>query len=168
MCTKRKFHDLHPIKIGLFLQRPHLRNIQTPSHLISDKAQNLTPRQLNIFNHTGLHTIVRDVKESLNAEVKASGRSRDQVLDRLNELARRHGLSLNGRGDVSKDLLEKWLNAEDDSRAPGIKGLALLCAALETIAPIEALVVPLGGQVIGQEDVKLLEWAKTYQKTKQL
>ncbi|MDD2462535.1 MAG: hypothetical protein PHI97_00905 [Desulfobulbus sp.] len=128
----------------------------------------MPPIQFNIFSHIGLHTIVRDVKESLNAEVKASGRSRDQVLDRLNELAKRHGISLNGRGDVSKDLLEKWLNAEDDSRAPGIKGLALLCAALETTAPIEALVVPLGGRVIGRDDVKLLEWAKAYQKSKEL
>lgn len=128
----------------------------------------MIPRQLNIFNHNGLHTIVRDVKESLNAEVKASGRSRDQVLDRLNELARRHGISLNGRGEVSKDLLEKWLNAEDDSRVPSLKGLALLCSVLETTAPIEALVTPLGGLVIGQEDVKLLEWARAYQKTKAL
>jgi len=128
----------------------------------------LTPRQLNIFSHTGLHTIVRDVKESLNAEVKASGRSRDQVLDQLNELAKRHGISLNGRGDVSKDLLEKWLNAEDDSRVPGIKGLALLCAVLETTAPLEPLVASLGGMVIGQEDVKLLQWAKAYQESKAL
>ena len=128
----------------------------------------MTPRQLNIFSHTGLHTIVRDVKESLNAEVKASGRSRDQVLDQLNELAKRHGISLNGRGDVSKDLLEKWLNAEDDSRVPGIKGLALLCAVLETTAPLEPLVASLGGMVIGQEDVKLLQWAKAYQESKAL
>lgn len=128
----------------------------------------MAPRQLNIFSHNGIHTVVRDVKESLSAEVKASGRSRDQVLDRLNELARRHGMNLNGRGDVSKDLLEKWLNAEDDSRVPGLKGLTLLCAALETTAPIGAMVEPLGGRVIGPEEVKLLEWAKAYHKSKEL
>lgn len=128
----------------------------------------MAPKQLNIFSHTGLHTVVRDVKESLFAEVKASGLSRDQVLDRLNELARRHGVHLNGRGDISKDLLEKWLNVEDDSRVPGLKGLALLCAALETTAPVGAIVEPLGGRVIGPDDVKLLEWAKAYQKSKEL
>lgn len=94
--------------------------------------------------------------------------SRDQVLDRMNALAKRHGVNLNGRGDVSKDLLEKWLNAEDDSRVPGIKGLALLCAALETAAPIGAVVAPLGAKVIGPEEVKLLEWAVAYQKSKEL
>lgn len=128
----------------------------------------MPPTQLSIFSNSGLHTVVRDVKESLNAEVKASGRSRDQVLDQLNELAKRHGISLSGRGHMSKDLLEKWLNVDDDSRVPGLKGLTLLCAALETTAPLAALVKPLGGRVIGPADVKLLEWAKTYQKSKDL
>ena len=128
----------------------------------------MPPTQLNIFSHTGLHTVVRDVKEALNLVVKASGKSRDQVLDRMNELAKRHNMVVNGKAGVSKDLFEKWLNAEDDSRVPGIKSLVLLCASLETIAPVASMVEPLGGRVIGAEDVKLLEWAKTYHKTKEL
>lgn len=128
----------------------------------------MSPRQLNIFNHSGLHTVVRDVKDSLHAEVKASGRSREQVLDLVNELAKRHGIALNGKAGMSKDLLDKWLNADDDSRVPGLKGLLLLCAALDSVEPIAALVQPLGGRVIGPDEVKLLEWAKAYHKTKEL
>ena len=96
----------------------------------------MAPTQLKLFGHSGIHTVVRDVKESLNQAVKASGQSRDQVLDRMNDLARRNNMSLNGKTGVSKDLFEKWLNPEDDSRMPGIKGLTLLCAALGTIQPV--------------------------------
>lgn len=128
----------------------------------------MPPTQLNIFSNSGLHTVVRDVKEALNQAVKASGLSRDQVLDRVNELARRHSVPINGKAGVSKDLFEKWLNVEDDSRVPGIKALSLLCAALGTVQPMAAMVATLGGLAIDGEDVKLLEWAKAYQKTKAL
>lgn len=76
----------------------------------------MSPTQLNIFHHSGLHTVVRDVKEALNRAVKDSGHSRDQVLDRMNELARRHGMALNSKAGVSKDLTEV---AERRGRQPG-------------------------------------------------
>ena len=128
----------------------------------------MPPTQLSIFSNSGLHTVVRDVKEAINQAIKASGQSRDQVLDRMNELGRRHNLAINGKAGVSKDLFEKWLNVEDDSRVPGIKTLALLCAALDTVQPMAVMVAALGGLAINGEDVKLLEWAKVYHKTKAL
>lgn len=128
----------------------------------------MAPTQLNIFNHSGLHTTVRDIKESINAEVKASGKSRDQVLDRANELAKRHHVVMNGKGELSKDLFEKWINPEDESRVPSIRGLMVICAALETVKPLDVMAIPMGGRVIGPEEVKLLEWAKRYQQTRVL
>jgi hypothetical protein len=121
-----------------------------------------------LFGHSGLHTIVRDIKDTLNQEIKASGKSREQVLDLMNELAKRHGMPLNGKNGVSKDLFEKWLNVEDDSRVPGLKSLTLLCAALGTIRPIGVMMVTLGGMAIEDEDIKMLEWARVYHKTKAL
>lgn len=124
--------------------------------------------QQKIINNSGLQTVVRDLKEALNQAVKASGQSRDQVLDLMNELARRNNMSLNTKSGVSKDLFEKWLNVEDESRVPGIKALALLCAALGTVQPMSVMVAALKGMVIEGEDVKLLEWARVYYKTKNL
>lgn len=69
---------------------------------------------------------------------------------------------------MSKDLLDKWLNVEDDCRVPGIKSLSLLCAALGSIEPLTVIVDALGGMVIDGDDAKLLEWARAYQKTKEL
>ena len=128
----------------------------------------MAPTQLTIFSNSGLHTVVRDVKDALNQSVKASGQSRDQILDRMNELAKRQNMVLNGKVGVSKDLFEKWLNIEDDSRVPGIKGLSLLCAALGTIQPMAVMIAALGGMAIDGEDVKLLEWARVCHKTKTL
>lgn len=128
----------------------------------------MAPTQLKLFRHSGLHTVVRDMKEALNQEIKASGKSRDQVLDLMNDLAKRNGMSLNGKNGVSKDMFEKWLNAEDESRIPGLKGLTLLCAALGTVKPMGVMMTAIGGMVIEDEDIKLLEWARVYHKTKAL
>lgn len=125
----------------------------------------MSPTQLNIFHHSGLHTVVRDVKEALNRAVKESGQSREQVLDRMNALAQRHGMAQEGRG-CSKDMFEKWLNPQDSSRVPGIRDLALLCAALGTVTPMTVMVGALGGMAIDGNDVRLLEWARLYHKTK--
>ena len=128
----------------------------------------MKPVQLSIFSHPGLYSVIRDVKESLQTAVRESGQSREQVLDRVNELAKRYGMAVQSRSGVSKDLLEKWLNPEDDCRVPTLKSFALLCAALETTAPIAALAASVGGRVIDGEDVKLLEWAKAYHATRAL
>lgn len=128
----------------------------------------MAPTQLKLFRHFGLHTVVRDIKEALNQEIKASGKSRDQVLDLMNDLAKRNGMALNGKNGMSKDMFEKWLNVEDDSRIPGIKGLTLLCAALGTVRPMGVMMASLGGMAIEEEDIKLLEWARVYHKTKAL
>lgn len=128
----------------------------------------MAPRQLKIFANHGLHTVVRDTKEALNQAVRESGQSREQILDRVNELARRHGMAVQNRSGVSKDLWEKWLNPEDDCRVPTLKSLALICAALGTTAPLAALVGSVGGRLIDDEEARLLEWAKAYHQTRQL
>ena len=128
----------------------------------------MKPVQLSIFSHPGLYSVVRDVKESLQTAVHESRQSREHVLAPLTELAKRYGMAVQSRSGVSKDLLEKGLNPEDDCRVPTLKSLALLCAALETTAPIAALAASVGGRVIDGEDVKLLEWAKAYHATRAL
>jgi hypothetical protein len=128
----------------------------------------LSPLQLDLFSQQSLHTVVRDIKAAMNQAVKESGQSRDQVLDRMNALAKRQGIALSGKDGISKDLFEKWLNVEDDSRVPGLKALALFCAALGTATPSAVLVSLLGGMVIEGEDVRLLRWARAYHKAKNL
>ena len=126
----------------------------------------MRPRQLDLFNQPTIGGVVRDVKIAMVEAVKKSNLSRDQVRDRMNELARRHQVKLNGGNskELSKDVFEKWLNIEDQVRMPSIKALTIFCATLCSSEPIGAMVASFGFKVIGEKDMKLLELAK-YQQT---
>lgn len=133
-----------------------------------DGVIKLTPQQLDLFNQPTIGTIVRDVKTAMNHAVRDSGKSRDQVLDLLNALAARYGMRLNGKGGLSKDTFEKWLNIEDVDRMPSLKGLTVFCAVLNTTKPIEIMVRLLGGAIIEGKDISLLRWARRYRQAKDL
>jgi hypothetical protein len=111
---------------------------------------------------------MRDIKAEMNQAVKDSGKSRDQVVDMMNELAARYGTRLNGRGGLSRETFEKWLNAEDESRLPSIKGITFFCAVLKTTAPLAAMVNLLGGEIIEGADISMLKWARKYHQAKNL
>ena len=128
----------------------------------------MAPQQLLLINNHGPHTVVHDVKTALASAVRGSNESREQVLDRVNSLARRYGFKLSGSAGLSKDMLDKWLNVEDDSRVPGLKGLVLLMEALCTTEPLDALARSVGAKVISGEDIILLELAKAQQESKKL
>lgn len=128
----------------------------------------MTPRQLTLISDHGPHTVVHDVKTALSTAVRESSESREQVLDRVNTLAKRHGIKLSGNAGLSKDMFDKWLNAEDDSRVPGIKGLVLLCLALDTAEPLDAIARTIGAKVISGDDITLLELARAQQEHKRL
>ena len=128
----------------------------------------MAAKQLGLFDQPTISSVVRDVKTAMNSAVKKSNLSREQVRDRMNDLASRHRVKLNGGNakTLSKDVFEKWLNIEDDVRIPSLKALTIFCAALETAEPMAALALPLGFQVIGDTDIRLLEWARCQQQVK--
>lgn len=128
----------------------------------------MTPKQLSLFDQPTIGGVVRDVKTAMNEAVKKSSLSREQARDRMNELAKRHRVNLNGGNakELSKDVFEKWLNVEDEVRVPSIKALTIFCAALCSAEPLSAMVKPLGFMVIEGSDIKLLELARYQQKMK--
>ena len=124
-------------------------------------------KQLSLFNQPSLN-VGKKLKEQLARSAKGSKFSRDELLDRVNDLATRYGVRLvkgNGSG-LTMATLEKWLNPEAMEYMPGINGLTILCAALEDLAPIGEVLAPLGGMLIDEADVKLLFWAKEYHRAK--
>lgn len=128
----------------------------------------MIPKQLSLFDQPTFGGIVREVKTAMNDAVKKSSLSRDQVRDRMNDLAKRHRVNLNGGNakELSKDVFEKWLNIEDEVRVPSIKALVIFCAAIHSTGPLAAMVRPLGFMVIEGNDIKLLELARYQQKMK--
>lgn len=100
--------------------------------------------------------------------VKQSGLSRDEVLDRMNDLADRYGVRLlKGNGQsLTMATFEKWLNPNAKEYIPSPNALVVFCGAVEDLEPMRVLLSPLGGLIIEEQDVKLLQWAKHYQRAK--
>jgi hypothetical protein len=124
-------------------------------------------KQLNLFSQPSLN-VGKSLKEQLALSAKDSRYSRDELLDRMNDLADRYGVRLvkgNGRG-LTMATLEKWLNPEAMQHTPGINGLLVFCAALDDLEPMREVLAPLGGMLIDESDVKLLLWAKEYHRAK--
>lgn len=124
-------------------------------------------KQLNLFNQPSLN-IGKGLKKHLARTAKESRFSRDELLDRMNDLAARYGVRLvkgNGNG-LTMATLEKWLNPEAMEHIPSINSLVIFCAATDDLTAIREVIAPLGGMLIDENDVKLLLWAKEYQRAK--
>jgi len=124
-------------------------------------------KQLNLFNQISFN-INRSLSDQMAQSVKQSGLSRDEVLDRMNDLADRYGVRLlKGNGQsLTMATFEKWLNPNAKEYIPSPNALVVFCGAVEDLEPMRVLLSPLGGLIIEEQDVKLLQWAKHYQRAK--
>lgn len=123
--------------------------------------------QLNLFNQPTLN-VLRTVKERMVTAHKESCLSREELCDKMNDLAERYGVLLvGGRGQrLALATLDKWLNPEEKEHFPTIKGLPIFCAVTGSVEPMRAMIEPLGWQIIGDQDSKLLAWAKQYHRAR--
>ena len=111
--------------------------------------------QLDLFLEQNLN-IVPEVKRQIRMALSGSALSRDQIVDQMNALAARDGL----KRTVTRAALDSWCKDSDPGRMPGLAGLALFCRVLGTTGPISALARPLGCEIIGPEERKILAWGK--------
>lgn len=117
--------------------------------------------QLGMFNETTLN-VARSIKVAMNDDVRESGRSREQIVDRMNELAGHYGVCLtkgNGR-QLTIETLEKWLNPSELSRQMPLKALPIFCVATGRISTINLLARSIGLRVIDHHEQNLLKWAE--------
>lgn len=123
--------------------------------------------QLNLFDRPTLN-VLREVKERMATAARDCGMSREQLVDAMNDLAARYGVCLVGgrNGGLTRETLEKWLNQQDREHCPSLKALPVFCAAVRDTGAMQALVQPLGWQVINEQDARLLQWAKLYHSAK--
>lgn len=124
-------------------------------------------KQLSLFNQPSLN-INRALKEQMATSAKESQWSREQILDRMNDLAERYGVRLlrgNGTG-LTMTTLEKWLNIEAMEHIPPVNSLVIFCASIDDARAMHVLMEPLGAEIIEEPDTKLLLWAKEYQRAR--
>lgn len=116
-------------------------------------------RQRSLWGRKSLNPVA-ELKLAMNLAAKGCGLSRGQLAERLNGLIALNGLRTKGRdGQVTEAMLDKWLAPEPGTVIP-LKLVAAFCAAAESLAPLQALAGPVGGQVIGPEEQVLLEMAR--------
>lgn len=123
--------------------------------------------QLGLFQAS--LNVLRDLKKVMAADADACGLSREALCERLNELAERYGVRLvKGSGPkITMATLEKWLNPEDGERVIPAKGLPVWCAATGRLSVLRCLAAPLGGQVIDENQARLLERARLEEEIKE-
>jgi len=104
---------------------------------------------------------VPKLKAAMRQALKRSSLSREQIVEEMNKMAGREGLTTGGRAQkISLALLEKWVAASATNQVIPLKYLPIFCQVVEDITPLMVLAKCLGYEVIGEEDQKLLLWAK--------
>lgn len=118
-------------------------------------------RQLELFNMVTLN-IAKPLKAAMNEDAHASGKSREQIVDLMNDLAERHGVCLvHGNGTrLTLDTFEKWLNVADLSRVIPLKALPVFCASIGRYGAVNVLAKSMGLRVIDAKEQKMLAWAE--------
>lgn len=128
-------------------------------------------RRLSLLDLPSLN-MDADIATSMSRIIDASGISRAEAVDRLNEAARRYGVRLCGGNAEALTLaaLEKWLNPNESKNVPSTRALNLFCHVFGSPEPLDLLARShgLGWRVIDGEDARLLEWARTEQEIRRL
>ena len=109
--------------------------------------------QLDLFSKSLNPTY--EIKRLIRLGIAGSRFSRDEIADRMIEIAVREGV-----GKVTKAMIDSWTKDSDPGRLPSLPHLIILCEVLGTAAPVAAMIRPLGCEVIGPEDAALLKWAR--------
>ncbi len=130
-----------------------------------------TNRSLNLLELPCLN-VDAEIAASMSRIVGASGLSRVEAVDRLNESSRRHGVRLcSGSAKVlGLATFEKWLNPNEPEHTPSIRALNLFCNVFDTQEPLDVLARShgYGWRMITAEDGKLLSIAQTEREIKNL
>lgn len=120
-------------------------------------------KQLSLFHRQSLN-VGKEFKECLATVVSASGLSRPEFLDRMNDVASRYGVRLmkgNGNG-LTMATFEKWLNVEQLQYMPPLVALPVICEVSGSAEPLDIIARAIGFEVIDDTRKKRLMWADAY------
>lgn len=116
---------------------------------------NKTATQLSLFQNISINPTY-EIKRQIRSAVAASRLSRDEIVDVMNKISIQEGM----RQTISKSTLDSWTKDSALDRLPSLPWLTIFCRTLDTVAPIAALLRPLGGDIIDSSDVMVLAWAR--------
>ncbi len=117
-----------------------------------------TQKQMDLFSGSRSLNATHEIKRQIRLALAASNLSREQIVDKYNDLA-----GLESASRISKAALDSWTKDSDPGRMPSLLNLNYLCEVLDTLAPYIAAIRPLGAKVVGPDEIRLLNWAKAEQ-----
>ncbi len=125
-------------------------------------------KQGSLFGEKSLNPTV-ELKRAMALAAKKSGLTRAQIAERLTLLLRVEGLKTRGKdGEVTETMIDKWLAPEALDSYPSPPLLVIYCRAVNSLGPLQPLAVPLGGRVIGPEEIVVLEFGLALVEEKRL
>ena len=111
--------------------------------------------QLNLFDRTELD-ITYKCKRAMRLMIAGSRFSRTEIADMMTEVCADEGV----KERVAKTTIDNWTKDSARDRMPQVQLMTIFCSVLNGVGPIEEMLRPLGHQVIGPEDRRILAWAK--------
>jgi len=111
--------------------------------------------QLDLFCDQTLNPTY-EIKRQIRLAIINSNRSRDQIVDEMNTIAKIEGM----QSSFSKSALDNWCKDSDPGRLPSPAWMTIFCAVTKDGGPIMAMIKPLGCSVLEEKDTKLLAWAR--------
>lgn len=117
--------------------------------------------QLSLFKNISLNPTY-EIKRLMRIALDHPTFSRDDIVKKMNEIAVKEGM----QKIISTPTLESWLKDSEPRRLPPLPWLTIFCKVLDTIEPITAMIRPLGADIVGLDDMKLLVWARAEREKK--
>ncbi len=115
-------------------------------------------KQQSLFGAMSLNP-VGELKRAMSLAVRKSGLTRAQIAERMTVLLAVEGLRTRGKnGVVNETMVDKWLAPEALESYPNLTFLVVFCKAAGSLSPLQALAGPLGGRVIGPQEIVVLEF----------
>jgi len=111
--------------------------------------------QMTLFDPPELD-ITYKCKRAMRLAVSGSRHSRAEIADLMTDLCAGEGM----KDRVAKTTVDNWTKDSAKDRMPQVQLMTVFCAALQNVEPIREMLRPLGYQVIGPEEQRILAWGK--------
>lgn len=108
-------------------------------------------RQIGLFTKISLNPIP-ELKRMMRLAIKESGLPREELADRMDDLAETEGMAR----QVTFEALQSWLKNEDCRHIP-IELLTIFCKATGSILPLQAFLAPLEAMAVREKDLAALD-----------
>lgn len=104
--------------------------------------------------------LVAAVKSAMNAACSESQLSREQIVDRMNDLSLSAGVRITSGNSKSLGLatLEKWLNPADREHVPSLVAVNMFCSVLQDYRPLSVQLEMHGLELMTLQERRLRDY----------